>query len=531
MRTVYAIQFRLTPHEGQAPEAVIEDVRSRVSSWVAGKYAALWGTQLTVPFDGSVAIPIAGHMLRSDRRTAGDGELLEMVWSHPHDRDPSSVWHTTVVAARHKDDVEFAAIVRIATVRMEMRPVGYALGRPRIVGELLDEYGTRINDWEVPTRSEVLKAADVDRFVGDILLAPGRCLPVLVITPEPWSDRFLVDLERTFDALRGFAHVVGLESKWAAFKLTDVVQKELSCYNGAVRIYWPGFTLNASPAQHRLYFPSTLNYWRDSGLPFEARMFRMLAAISAFRFVEGPAIRAARQALGETERAMVAQLAAQVREGRASQEELEAQCLEALDRIDALERERDRLKADLEAQRAAWSEMQHFVQSEQDQPPQAVAAEAQPQTVGDAVRRARDSASDAVLYLDSAIESADRSPFKNSQRVAELLEAVNVLAAKWKKNGALGDSWEQAFKNMGFPDYKAKVSQTSGTKWKSDYEFVYRGKKRLFEKHVTLGSGQADTCLSVHWYLDEDEQEKDKAKKNRRLVIGYCGRHLTNTTS
>jgi hypothetical protein len=267
-------------------------------------------------------------------------------------------------------------------------------------------------------------------------------------------------------------------------------------------------------------------------MPFDKHLFRMLAAISAFRFIEGPAIRAARKSFAEAESARVSHLAIQVRQGRASQDQLEMQYLEALDRIGELELERDKLKDDLEAQKVAWIEFQQFTQSEHGQEPQPERPEeAAPHTVADVVRMAREVASRAILYLESSIESAEKSPFKNTQRVGELLEAIDVVAARWVENkGVLGQTWEQAFGDLGF-EYGAKVSQTSKTRWKSDYEFTYEGKKRLFQRHITIGSGQPETCLSVHWDLDEDDQQKDKSKKRRRLVIAHCGRHLTNTTS
>jgi len=528
MRTVYASQFGLQSHKGDAPDKIVENVRDRVANWVISKYKRAWRADIKVPFDGESVSPIDGHSLRSRHHVLDDHELVSLEWVHPHDRDPSSTWHTSVTIARAGADVEMSVLLRIATAQMSMRPVGYDLGRPRIVTELIDEYDLRLNNWPVPASPEHLAASDVQRFVDQVLLDPARSLPVIVITPDVWTERPLVSPDETFDAVKGFAHVVVMDTKWAAFKLTDVVEKELSCYNGGVRIYWPGFSLDSNPFQHRLYLPGQLKHRRDKGVPFGRRLFRMLAAISAFRFVEGKAHRSVRKFMTDAERARVTELAAQVKRGKASQQELETKYLEALEKIDALEEERDQLKDDLDAQRAAWGEYQNFMATEaQSEAEEAVetkdeAAPAIYASVADAYEQAKKDFAGPLVFLGSADDSAAESPYMNSNRVYELFEALAQVAMEWRENkGNLGRSWEEALAELGF-EYKDKVSQTSKTKWANEYTFTYKGKPLLFEQHITIGARQPDKCLSVHFYRDDDE---------RVLVIGHCGRHLTNTSS
>ena len=66
------------------------------------------------------------------------------------------------------------------------------------------------------------------------------------------------------------------------------------------------------------------------------------------------------------------------------------------------------------------------------------------------------------------------------------------------------------------------ISQTSKSKWGDDYSFAYKDKIQIFEWHVTLGAGAADTCASIHFLPDPD---------CGKLVIAHVGRHLTNTRS
>lgn len=528
MRTVYAVQIGLKSRVKQSSYDIVNDLRSRITHWVVGKYDRTWRSKVQLPFDGTTSTPMDGHSVQSKLHNLEGFDLLSVEWAYPHDRDPSSMWHTSIVVGRHGDDVEAAITVRIATAQMTMRPVGYALGRPRIVTEMIDTYDSYMSGWRVPSHIEVIKTTDVERFTNEVLLAPSRALPVVVVTPDVWSGRLLVNPDEVFDAIKGFAHVVVIESKWAAFKLTDVLEKELSCYNGAARIYWPTFSLKSNPFDHRLYLPMNIEYWKSKGGSFGKYLFRMLAAISAFRFVEGPAIRAARKAIAESERTHLVMLAEEVKQGRATKEEMETKLLEALLKIDELTNERDQLQIDVETQKAAWGTYQNFMAGDA-QPDAEVNEEPKPdrdQETFASVRAALDKAKAdfplQLVFLETADISANESPYKNPNRVYELLEALALVTKEWQdKNGVLGQSWEDALAAFGF-EYKDKESKTSKSKWANEYSFTYKGKKRLFEQHITTGAKQADKCLSIHLYRDDVA---------RILVIGHCGRHLTNTKS
>ena len=69
----------------------------------------------------------------------------------------------------------------------------------------------------------------------------------------------------------------------------------------------------------------------------------------------------------------------------------------------------------------------------------------------------------------------------------------------------------------------AKGGAVGGAKGKfgNEYTFQYEGQPLLFENHVTLGrSHNPQDCLSVHWLRDDDR---------KRFVVGWCGKHRTNT--
>lgn len=73
-----------------------------------------------------------------------------------------------------------------------------------------------------------------------------------------------------------------LEDKWAAFALTNRLGKPLSCFNGAVRTYWPGFDLKSDPFDHPMFLPGRIAVHGAGRLA--DYFLRRLAAISTLRF-------------------------------------------------------------------------------------------------------------------------------------------------------------------------------------------------------------------------------------------------------
>src|SRR5438105_9250682 len=114
-------------------------------------------------------------------------------------------------------------MLRTSTTRIMLRPVRFDLGRPRLVSDVLDSYSTSIDGWPVPTGVERLASPQIQPYIDKVLLNPSRNLPVMLISPDVWDGRFVVDSDILFQRVRGFAHVAMLVDKWAAFKLTDAV--------------------------------------------------------------------------------------------------------------------------------------------------------------------------------------------------------------------------------------------------------------------------------------------------------------------
>jgi hypothetical protein len=70
-------------------------------------------------------------------------------------------------------------------------------------------------------------------------------------------------------------------------------------------------------------------------------------------------------------------------------------------------------------------------------------------------------------------------------------------------------------------DEKPCSDQTM-SRYRKHYTAQYERRAIPLSLHVTLGSRNANTCISIHWHRDE---------QTRKVVVGHCGRHLPNTLS
>jgi outer membrane murein-binding lipoprotein Lpp len=82
---------------------------------------------------------------------------------------------------------------------------------------------------------------------------PDRTVPFIVVTEVDQAAVALPELDRdlAYD-LAGIANVVVLDSD-ATWALTDHLGARLSCYSGAVRLYWPRLSINENPYRHPLW--------------------------------------------------------------------------------------------------------------------------------------------------------------------------------------------------------------------------------------------------------------------------------------
>lgn len=528
MRTVYACVLDIAVKSPETSVQGFERLWKLTTNWVESVYRERWKVGFNVNVNYPRVTPLPGHGVHAQREgVAGVCELANLEWSFPDETDTGLRWILGATMARNGPKLEASVAIRIVSTQPIAKPLSYVLKRPTLVDAIIQNFSCSIGKSPIPLKPIEIDRDKVSLFVDDTLCSPDRWLPVVVVSPEQGIRDYLVDPNELQQTLLGHAQVVALKDQYASRAWTEALTvKELSCYLGAARLYWPGFTRRSKPADHPLYMGDSIRWHTEQQQPLAQHLFRTLVAVSGFRFSNPPVARLVREAMDADKR-----LRFDILLKNAKAHEESGQILQELERawdqIKQLLQEKDEarnqiaeLTRELEAQKEAW---QGYRGGQRSQTPQQDSSSSRGaiRTVADAVERATNEFTQTLVFLPNAMESARESPYRWPDKVYALFEALDELTRMWQTRGSIGSGWHEALKPKGF-EYSEFISPTARGKYGSEYTFRYDGQQIMCEHHVTIGARSADTCISVHWYRDEPR---------KRLVIGWCGKHLSNTQS
>jgi hypothetical protein len=528
MRSLYAVQFEVAHMDGTVPATLGAEVLERVSGWIRDWYWTRKSIVIDPKVGGGASSPAPGHDLEVTRDVSEGFNVAHTVvsWSYPEDSDRNLFWNSRVEIGEFGDLVEFSFQLSFDSAQYLISPVDFDLGRPRIIGSLLQDFRCTCGDMDLSLQPREIEVGQVKEFVSNKLLSRTRRLPIVLVSQSTISEILLIDPHRLADRLAGIAETYYLADKWAGFALTDSVGKTYSCYNGAVRVYWPGFDPAKKPVS-QLYLSETVAH---AGQRLIGDIFKQFASISAFRYVRGPITTDAIEHLQTQRNRELERLKAAANErgdlnellDLAIQENVEIQKENA-----QIRDENGSLKASLRLAHENFRAISVSQEKLEEKALEALeltsgASGPEPKSVEDAVLMARDNFRDTLVIQESALAAASDSPFKQFNKVQQALLAMHEVCLAWResrKNRISMGGFEGAFDKKGF-EYKARESQTAKTRWSNEYETTYKDRRVSIEQHLALGKGGPDTCLRIHFYIDEEQG---------KFVVAHVGRHKTNT--
>ncbi|HZE66970.1 MAG TPA: hypothetical protein VE081_10090 [Sporichthyaceae bacterium] len=401
--------------------------------------------------------------------------------------------------------------------------------RPPVVRRVVDRIDVRIDGRRVG-EPWVLTVPQVPGYVK-FLTSRDRRLPVLAISHDSEGEPFL-DRARAADRLLGLAHVVEIDLQ-SSYAVTDAIGKTLSCYSGAVRMYWPGFAVGDDPYFHRAYVGGSLAYLGREGMGTE--LFDTLGRLSALsisepnlrrrlrreQYLQDTAARsveaaAARAALLEADRpgpvdheAWVALSDDHERQQRRIGA-LEAELFEARLETEALRAERD---SEAQVRSADLATMLSPARPLTPTVVEALEEELIPDSVLDAVRIARERCPHLVI-LEEAFTSAALSKYEDPERVLANLLLMEQIGDDWN-SGELPDGPHEAFQQR-CSGYHSALHGAQ-VPFEAAYRRSFEGREVTLGPHIARGHGPETAVLRIYWWFDE---------VRRRIVVGHVGGHL-----
>jgi len=346
------------------------------------------------------------------------------------------------------------------------------------------------------------------------LLSPTRTLPIIIASRY---DGFLlhptlVDVLAADICGLGMAADVNDEAAW---EMTRLLGKEWSCYNGAIRIYWPHLDTQQNPRIHPLWTSERLMYLasgtEDASRRIRSAIRKRLFSVSAFAVEQPPLFdrledESAHEALQEK---MKLAANAQDYQGLAEEYGKENDHLRL-----QLRQERENIKQlrqDLyQLQMAhAWADADEDVTPDEETPLA---------SVQDAVEKARKLYATQLTFGDDVADgiggvAPNAGP---PQKVFDYIKAVANLVDK-RRDGGLGDTMVHWLKTNGVSaSSESETIQNNRDEMHKRTWHDGRGTKAFVTHLKPTDATSPDRCVRI--YFDWDDAS-DKA------VIGWVGRH------
>jgi len=247
MRRVGCFVAHSSIEEGESAARELEKLVARVKAWLQEKRLPLWQEGET-RFEARKG----KHVIASIKRTsAGDDELWEITLDEP---DGNRRFFSRVCIGSRGSTLHMFAEMRAGIEGYEISPTRFDVRTPRLLPQILAARQWFVGKTMVTPLPIVRRTEEAGRKLWDVIRHGDRNLPVVAVSRlegESLSPSLAEDLARD---LAGLALVYDLEEV-ASWGLTRIAGKEWSCFNGAIRLYWPprvgGWNYRANPVWTR----------------------------------------------------------------------------------------------------------------------------------------------------------------------------------------------------------------------------------------------------------------------------------------
>lgn len=503
----------------------------RESTRAIERLAQLCGEWRNIPLAETKRLE-TGHCWE-DATQSVESKLLDLpagfVWAMRHrvrdNTDASLTWMTDIGLAVEQGTAWLSVGNHIATSEhAPLRPIIRPRTRPRIVPAAIREFGCR---YPVGPAIRILESTpDSIRGFLEEIYDPQRRYPIVFVSCRNDTDCPVADAEELGDWLAGVASVIVAQNRFPSRKLAESLPPNLNCWDGAVRLYWPGLSATDPPNMHRVWRPELIREHDDTqngGVGFKAMLLGRISDLALhrlhLRYIDWQTVERL-----EAEHDMRREMARARSEGNPDEllKLFESENLRLTDqlRIAIDERNQQRERADrLEVEKNYWRTQSQTEKGGQSNPQE---MEFVPHSVGEAVDWAETNFSSQLVF---ALNSrSDRCTAYT--RPSEVAIGLRWLATTYR-DAKLGIT--------GCADLDLSIKGTCGAWWfwkggQSDttvgiysnwYECSHAGQKHEVREHIGSGKSKRpeETVRIAFKWLDVEE----------KVLIGFIGQHQRTT--
>jgi hypothetical protein len=336
----------------------------------------------------------------------------------------------------------------------------------------------------------------------------------------------------------GVAHVVELNSN-ASFRLTTLLGREFSVFDGAVRTYRPGFNPEFDePSSHPLAFSKSIAQWESVGArAFEEfltqqsmwesvtrrELEREVPSFASVLVRAAHEVRSAARNQGQSDAELLALASDEIKqlEGRAEEERRTFEGLLA-----EAERERDEAiaaaggaRSEAANLRSRIAHLEHALSSEGSGEQIAI-----PDTLDELSSWSAQNLAGSIVVLNRALRAAKKSSFENPRLAYEALLVLRDYYVPMRRVGGEGQKveYEQQLARLGLEE-SGSFAGTRAAEQGDEYVVEYAGRKRELSRHLK-GSNSRDPRFGFRLYFFWDEE-------SQQVIVGSLPSHLSTRAS
>lgn len=500
-------------------EASRVEARTRVLDWARSKWPGLIPPSA---YDGN-AFEHDQAGLRIAATSNSDGTIWAFRSEHLDGREARTWVTEALVADLGQTDV---LGVRNSCSTLSGEPIPST--SPRFLRDFIAHHSLVDAGMPVTATSHFVADSEALHKFLSLLLSTDRSLPVIALTQLPETTSYAIDPARLARDTQGLAHVVCLPPA-VTFGLSDYLGKTLSAFHGAVRTYYPGFSVSSDPWQHHLVFPQRIAEWSDDyGAGAEAfeqflsRQLHMFSVGAPEKIEQLPSYFSIRRALldkpNKTTEEEIQALRLDLEVSQANEQAWKAQALDSDSEARAYEEENRNLRAqnltlahELKALRKTRGDTTIPMPSSYAEIPQWIDSYF----------------SDRLCLHSRAVRGLKEAIFEDMPLVCESLQLLACAYWEMRANHepeqrqALSQAWEEGVRHLRLEYNAQSIAPNRLGEFRATYTINYRigqSSQQILGPHLKYGSTKDDRyCMRIYFLWDDDRQ---------LVVVGSLPAHL-----
>ena len=505
MREVARYGFTTGPGTAEDAAQAWLSARSLVDRWLTskGRRNEIDGTSKLELVSGRTA------NLSTHETTSTFGEMISWTIDEPID---SGAFRTAISVARTGGKTALACELDAGAPLQVLAPVVFEARCPQVLRDILEGIiPWFVGETRVIARPLRFTGDDGGAGLSDLITSDTRSLPLVVVSEREGFVLHPGVAEEMARELAGLA-VVASVSDSASWFLTRALGADWSCYNGAIRLYWPFRAMDRSAFRHPLWTSRRLladvDGTEQAARRIRTQLRRRILGLSTLTIRRDPLF-------DEIEQSYRVQTAELKRREAASQGEL----------VTLLEADNSRLEVDnrtlldrvsrLETDLANARAIANWERADEADEALLPDDELAPGSVDEAVEKAK-ARYPRLVFGDDVIQGiADLAETAGPpNKILGYLGSLSALGDALD-NGALGATIVQWLKDRG-----VHVSGESETIRNSRAEIKERTwhdgqKRREFDLHLKPSDATSpDRCVRI--YFDWNAEKK-------KIVVGWVG--------